>query len=206
MFTGIICGIGRVANVIVLPGLTKLAVGVTPSLLVGLQKGASVAIDGICLTVVDFDDSKIWFDVIAETLQQTTLKSVEVGAHVNIERAARFGDEIGGHMLSGHISGTTPIISILRTENNCILTFQGSPQLTKYLFPKGYIALNGASLTLVDVNNSSGAFTVHLIPETLERSTFGTKKVGDVVNVEYDSQTQAIVDTIERYYACKSTN
>lgn len=196
MFTGIIKGKGVVKKVFREPGLTKLVIGVAPTFLIDLQIGASVAIDGICLTVVDFDDSKIWFDVITETLKRTTLKSVQVDQHVHIERSARFGDEIGGHVLSGHAYDTVVISSIQRTENNCVLTLQGYPDLTKYLFSKGYIALDGASLTLVDVDKKCGTFTVHLIPETLKITTFGSKKVGDYVNVELDSHTQTIVDTV----------
>jgi len=197
MFTGIVRGIGQITEVVTLPGLTKLAVALDTPLLSDLQKGASIAVDGVCLTVVDFDSSKVWFDVIDETLQRTTLKSVKLDQQFNIERSARFGDEIGGHIVSGHVFGTVAITSIERTENNCILTFRCPPEWTKYLFPKGFITLNGASLTLVDVDKKKGGVTVHLIPETLQRTTFGSKQVGDLINMELDTHTQTIVDTLE---------
>ena len=139
--------------------------------------------------------------MIGETLQRTTLKQLGKGDFVNIERAARFGDEIGGHLLSGHIMGTAHIESIERTAHNCVMWLRCSLEWGKYLFSKGYIALNGASLTLVDVEKATGLFSVHLIPETLRQTTLGAKKAGDLVNIEIDAQTQAIVETIEGLYA-----
>lgn len=114
-----------------------------------------------------------------------------------MERAAKFGDEIGGHLLSGHIFGMAQIDKIDLSSNNCAIFFKCAPEWTQYLFPKGYVALNGVSLTLVDVD-PKGLFSVHLIPETLKRTTFGSSRSGDWVNLEFDSQTQAIVDTLHR--------
>lgn len=164
----------------------------------GIQRGASVAVDGVCLTVVDFDEKNIWFDVIAETLNRTTLKILKNGQLVNLERSACFGDEIGGHILSGHIYGTAKIESIKANGLNCEMTLSCPEKWIKYFFQKGFIALNGTSLTLVDVDCAKGLFSVHLIPETLRRTTFRNKQEGDLVNVEIDSQTQIIVDTLER--------
>lgn len=205
MFTGIVKGIGKVAQVKIAPGLTTFAVAMDPPLLEGLQQGASIAIDGVCLTVVNFDTKQVWFDAIAETLKRTHFNTLKEDQLVNVERSARFGDEIGGHILSGHIFGTAVVSEIERTPNNCAVTFHCPPEWTKYLFPKGYVALNGASLTLVDVDKMEGRFSVHLIPETLQRSTFGKIKVGDRVNLEFDSHTQTLVDSIESY-ANRSTN
>ena len=198
MFTGIIRGIGKIVKMTVFPGLTRLKIAINQNLLLGVQKGASISIDGTCLTVVDFTESEVDFDVIDESLNKTNLKFLREGDSVNIERAARFGDEIGGHILSGHVYGTVRIKMIDRPKNNCVVTLECPPGWAKYLLPKGYVALNGASLTLVDVDNVNGLFTVHLIPETLVATTFGLKKVGDVINLEIESQTQAIVDTIEK--------
>jgi riboflavin synthase len=137
--------------------------------------------------------------VIAETLERTTLKNLAPGQIVNIERSAKIGDEIGGHILSGHIFATAEITQITPLgEEQKILTFKAPKILGKYLFPKGYIALNGVSLTLVETD-IEGGFTVHLIPETLRATTFGQSHVGDLVNVEIDSQTQAIVHTVENF-------
>jgi riboflavin synthase len=203
MFTGIVRGIGKIASIQSLPGLTQFSISIDPDLLKDLEVGASIAIDGTCLTVVSFTSDKVVFDAIQETLDKTNMKFLKVGDLVNVERAARFGDEIGGHVLSGHIYGTAMIQSIKRTDNNCAVSLKCPVEWTNYLFPKGYIALNGASLTLVDVDKENGSFSVHLIPETLKKTTFGTKKEQDFVNVELESQTQIIVDTIERIHACR---
>lgn len=206
MFTGIVTGIGKIAELLPSPGFLRYAVEMPASHLAHLHRGASISISGICQTVVDFDHKKVWFDAIDETLKKTTLSTLKIGSPVNLERSARIGDEIGGHLLSGHIYGTAEITSLEKEENNCILWFKCPADWTKYLLPKGFVALDGASLTLVDVDKKKGLFSVHLIPETLERSTFGSKKKGDRINLELDSQTQTIVDTIERIYASKSTS
>lgn len=206
MFTGIVTGLGKIAELHPSPGFLRYAVAMDATHLANLQRGASISISGICQTVVDANDRMVWFDAIDETLKKTTLGSLKVGSDVNIERSARIGDEIGGHLLSGHIYGTAEIASIVREGNNCVVQFKCPPEWTKYLLPKGYIALDGASLTLVDVDKKNGLFTVHLIPETLQRTTFGSKQNGERVNLELDSQTQTIVDTIERIYASKSTS
>src|SRR5262249_50381006 len=155
-------------------------------LLSSLHKGASIAISGVCQTVVDFNATSIWFDAIEETLKRTTLKHLQIGQHLNFELAACFGDEIGGHILSGHVFGTAVIDQIERFTHHNILTVRCPIEWTKYLFEKGFIALDGASLTLVDVDCSKGLFTVHLIPETLKRTTFSHKKEGDLVNLELE--------------------
>ena len=162
----------------------------------GLVHGASVAIDGACLTVTAIDAAHVSFDLMGETLAKTTLGTLKEGNHVNIERSASLGDEIGGHLLSGHIMGTAEIIAIDNSDNNHMVTFRVPQEWMKYIFSKGFIALDGASLTLVDVDKTAGTFTVWLIPETLHITTFGFKKGGDRVNVEIDSRTQTIVDTV----------
>lgn len=202
MFTGIVKGLFKVGKLEKKPHMTSFAITFNEELLNGLQTGASVSVDGVCLTVTRINGKQVWFDVIQETLNKTTLKHLEEELQVNIERSARFGDEIGGHLLSGHVYGTSKIHKIEHFENNKIVTFKADPTWMKYFFPKGYIALDGVSLTLVDVLQD-GYFTVHLIPETLRLTKFGTKIEGDLVNVELDSQTQAVVDTVERAMAKK---
>lgn len=197
MFTGIVLGLATVKQVEEAKGLKRIAVALGLEWAEGLKIGASVSIDGVCLTVVAIDGGVVAFDVIQETLNKTTLKNVRPGSIVNVERAAKFGDEIGGHLLSGHVYGVAPIVGIEKSANNVAISFRGDPAWTKYLFGKGYIAIDGVSLTLVDVN-SDHTFSVHLIPETLRKTTLGRKGVGEHVNVEVDAQTQAIVDTVER--------
>lgn len=163
----------------------------------GLQHGASVAVDGACLTVTAIDDACVSFDLMGETLAKTTLGTLHEGDRVNIERSVSLGDEIGGHLLSGHITGTAEIIAIDQPDGNQVITFRVPQEWMKYIFPKGFIALDGASLTIVDVDRTQNIFTVWLIPETLRITTFGFKKAGDRVNVEIDSRTQTIVETVQ---------
>lgn len=200
MFTGIVRCIGKIVKNTHLPGFTEYSISMPKNFLSHLEKGASVSIDGVCLTVVSFTSNEATFDAIDETLSRTALKSLKEGDLVNLERAARFGDEVGGHILSGHIFGTATIHSIDRTGNQYVVYLKCPVEWTKYLFPKGYIALNGASLTLVDIDKTHGIFSVHLIPETLKNTTFEIKKINDPINVELDTQTQIIVDTLENLF------
>lgn len=195
MFTGIVQGMGRVDAVVEKAGLNELWVRI-PSV-DGLQAGASVAINGVCLTAVEWRDHSVRFDVIGETLRVTNLGELSEGSAVNVERAARFGDEIGGHLLSGHVHGVATLVSRVEEGDNLALTFQGPASLMPYLLPKGYVSLNGCSLTL-GPTVADGQFQVFLIPETRKITVFGELAVGARINVEVDSQTQAVVDTVTR--------
>ncbi len=198
MFTGIIQSCGSIASIIKETKLFRLTVETTEGFTQQLQPGASIAVDGTCLTVVNFTANTIDFDVIAETLSRTTLGKLDVGNKIHLERSARIGDEIGGHLISGHIHSIATLVAIEQPENNYILSLQAEQPWINYIFPKGYIALAGVSLTVVDVNRTNNTFNVHLIPETLQVTHFALKKPGDLMNIEIDTQTQAIVDTIER--------
>ena len=197
MFTGIVKGLLKVHAVHHSPGMVHLEISFPPQFLENLAIGASVAINGVCLTVVSIQGTIVRFDMIQETLDRTNLADLSPGDLVNVERSARFGDEIGGHLLSGHILGQAAIERIENPANNHIVTFKAPPAAIDYLFPKGYIALDGVSLTLVTVDRANETFSVHLIPETLRQTTFGFKKEGSKINVEVDTQTQTIVDTIK---------
>jgi riboflavin synthase len=120
------------------------------------------------------------------------------GARVNFERSLKFGDEVGGHVLSGHVDVVAELVNVEKLHESKIVTFKVSPEWTKYLFTKGYIAVQGASLTLTGVNKDQGLFTISLIPETLAKTTFGEMRVGVLVNIEIDRTTQVVVDTVER--------
>jgi len=196
MFTGIVQGRGQIAAVEDQPGLRRLRVQLPEGRGAGLQIGASVSIDGVCLTAVAFDGDAVDFDLIAETLARTSLGSLVLGAAVNIERAARLGDELGGHLLSGHVSATAPLVARIDDENNVELQFLAPVELRPYLFEKGYVGLDGCSLTLGRVLDD-GRFSVHLIPETLRVTTLGQKAIGARVNVEADAMTVAVVQTTE---------
>jgi len=123
---------------------------------------------------------------------------------VNVERSAKMGDEIGGHPMSGHVSTMAQITNMDDQENNRVITFRVEPVWMRFIFSKGFIGLDGASLTVVDADKQLGTFKVWFIPETLKLTRFGTKQVGDWVNVEIDPQTQVIVETVERVLSEKS--
>jgi len=201
MFTGIVQGIAEVIQIKGNEQLKTFHLRFPNKSLSGIQQGASIAINGTCLTVTEFDLSsdKAYFDVINETLKLTNLDSLTTGSRVNFERAAAIGDEIGGHLMSGHIHDTAQISQIEQDSDNCTIYFTTPPSYLKYLLSKGFVGLNGCSLTLGKVEFDK--FCVHLIPETLNVTTFGSLKVGDNVNLEIDSQTQSIVDTVERVLA-----
>jgi riboflavin synthase len=196
MYTGIVQGKFEVVKINRKPGLHTLYVALSPELKVGLEKGASVSVDGVCLTVAGFEDEWVFFDVMSETLRLTTLGFLHEGSLVNIERSAKSGAEIGGHLISGHVDTKASVIAIDLPENNFTMKFCIGKPWMKYIFSKGFLGINGCSLTVVNVDKSKGEFEVWLIPETLNLTTFGEKQIGDEINIEVDRQTQIIVDTI----------
>lgn len=197
MFTGIVQAVATVAALSDRPGLRSFTLQFPPGFLAGQEIGASVACDGTCLTVVRHHDSdRADFDVMQQSLALTTLGTLQVGSRLNVERAARDGVEIGGHPLSGHIDFQATLAEVRHPENNHVLRIQVPPQWMRYIFPKGYIAINGASLTIAEVDRTAGCFEVWLIPETLRQTTFGDKRPGDALNIEIERQTQVMVDTV----------
>lgn len=198
MYTGIIQALCPVVKLQKAPGLTSFVIELPEKLKVGLQIGASVAIDGVCLTVTEIEVNKISFDAMQETLHKTTIGTLKEGDFVNVERSAKMGDEIGGHPMSGHVSTMAKIVAVDESENNKVMTFQVEPSWMRCIFSKGFISLDGASLTVVDAQKDAGTFKVWFIPETLRLTRFGKKQKGDFVNVEIDPQTQVIVETVER--------
>ncbi len=170
----------------------------------GLKIGASVAINGTCLTVRTIEKSTarkpnqniVSFDAIAQTLKVTNLGALTEGSVANIERAARFGDEIGGHVLSGHIMRQVRVLDVLDTEYNRVIWLERPAELVPFILDKGFVALNGCSLTIAEVEPTR--FSVHLIPETRDVTTFGEVQQGDQINLEVDSQTQAVVETVKQ--------
>ncbi|WP_312312645.1 riboflavin synthase subunit alpha [Atlantibacter sp.] len=205
MFTGIVQGMAEIIAIDEKPNFRTHVVALPPQLLPGLETGASVAHNGCCLTVTHIDGNKVSFDLMKETLRITNLGELAVGDKVNIERAAKFSDEIGGHLMSGHIMTTAEVSKILTSENNRQIWFK--PQdtsLMKYILHKGFIGIDGISLTVGEV--TATRFCVYLIPETLQRTTLGNKKLGQRVNIEIDPQTQAVVDTVERVLASREAS
>ena len=202
MFTGIVQGTGTVVSIDEKPNFRTHVVRLPEDMLDNLQLGASVSHNGCCLTVTEVNGDLMSFDLMKETLRLTNLGELKEGDSVNLERAARFNDEIGGHLMSGHIICTAEVAKILTSENNRQIWFRMPHEdLMKYVLHKGYIGIDGISLTIGEVTRTR--FCVHLIPETLQRTTLGTKRLGDKINIEIDPQTQAIVDTVERVLASR---
>ncbi|MGB0200854.1 MAG: riboflavin synthase subunit alpha [Candidatus Poseidoniaceae archaeon] len=194
MFTGIVQGVGEIVAKTTVNTVTSMTISL-PNV-ENLAIGASVSINGVCLTVVSIDSNNVQFDIIDETIDRTNLGDLSVGDTVNIERSLKFGDEIGGHILSGHIFDTGIINSKNKNGDQMSLSILAPPSVQKYLTEKGYIAIDGISLTIGEINN--GCFDLHIIPETMRLTILDSKEVGDIVNIEIDSNTQLIVETIER--------
>lgn len=199
MFTGIVKGCASVREIERRQGLYSLLLDFPAGFDKGLEIGASVAVDGCCLTVTRHGSGWAAFDVMQESLARTTLIDARVGDHFNVERAARDGAEIGGHPLSGHIDCTATIVDIATPENNKVITLELPAEWARYVFAKGYIAVNGCSLTVSDMDRAQHRFSVWFIPETLRATTFDAKSVGQSVNIEIERSTQVTVDTIRGY-------
>lgn len=204
MFTGIIQGTAPVVSIEEKANFRTHIVQFPSELLPGLTLGASVAHNGCCLTVTAIEGDHISFDLIKETLRLTNLSEIKAGDWVNLERAAKFGDEIGGHLMSGHIICMAEVVKIYTSENNRQIWLRlMNEEMIKYVLHKGFIAIDGISLTVGEVQGNR--FCVHLIPETLARTTLSKKRLGDKVNIEVDPQTQSVVDTVERVLESRRT-
>ncbi len=200
MFTGIVQGVGEVALVEKVGRNKRLQIQFPEASMKGQQLGASVAINGVCLTVAEISTDQLTFDVIDTTLALTNIGELTVGSKVNFERAARIGDEIGGHLMSGHIMTTVSVVGVEQIDESVHIRFttdrQQEVDARRYLFDKGYVGLNGASLTISDIGPDW--LEVSLIPETLRLTNFVNLVAGSRVNLEIDAHTQATVDTVER--------
>lgn len=196
MFTGIVQQLSKVVGITNSGGIRQFAIDLADGV-DHLELGASVAINGTCLTAVKVAETVVFFDVIAETLLVTNLGGIEVGDLVNIERSLRYGDEIGGHILSGHVAGTMSVTEIEVEGDNRTMWFDVPAEHMPYLMWKGFVALNGASLTISRLDREKNLLAVSLIPETLSRTTLGQFEVGSVANLELDATTQTIVQTVK---------
>ncbi|VFP86508.1 riboflavin synthase subunit alpha [Candidatus Erwinia haradaeae] len=197
MFTGIVQGIAELYCIQEEKNIRTYIFKMPSPFLEGLQIGYSVANNGCCLTVTKITGDHVSFDLVTETLLKTNLGVLNVGDTVNIERAAKFSDEIGGHFVSGHIMSTAIITRIYNKKSNYTMWLTiDFFEKKKYIFYKGFITIDGISLTVGEVTQKE--FCVHLVPETLLRTTLGQKNIGCKVNIEFDLNTQVIVDTIER--------
>lgn len=191
MFTGIVTDIGEV-RAVTRGGDLRARIGCHYAM-EGVDIGASIACDGVCLTVIAKGPD--WFDVeiSAETVSKTSIghNGWPVGHRLNLERALKVGDELGGHIVSGHVDGVAEIIAMRDEGDSTRFTFRAPEALAKYIAPKGSVALNGTSLTVNEVDGCD--FGVNIIPHTKTVTTWGTAKIGDAVNLE--------IDTLARYVA-----
>lgn len=201
MFTGIVQALAKVVSVSQRGDVVTLRLSFPSNFLEGIAVGASVSIHGCCLTVTGAQGNEAGFDMVPETLSRTSFKGLKTGDLVNVERSLKFGDEVGGHVLSGHVDTVATISHIEKLENSRVVVFKVPHEWIKYVFEKGYIAVNGASLTITHVDRAAATFKISLIPETLAKTTFGAAQAGDLAHIEIDRNTQVIVETVERVLA-----
>ncbi len=200
MFSGIVEQLGRVAN---FAAAARAAGGVSArrleidlgELAADVRLGASVAINGVCLTVAELRGAIGGFDVIAETLARTTLGDVRAGEAVNLERALRFGDRVDGHFVQGHVDGVGAVERVESAGAEWKVWVAADAELAPFLVRKGSVALDGVSLTIVDAG--AGRFSVALIPTTLERTTLGSRRAGSRVNIETDVLARTVVARVD---------
>ena len=189
MFTGIITDVG---TIVALEQQGDLRARIRTGYDTGtIDMGASIASDGVCLTVVDLGED--WYDVqiSAETVSKTNLESWSIGKRVNLERALRVGDELGGHIVSGHVDGVAEVVSVVDEGDSTRVILRAPADLARFIAPKGSVSLNGTSLTVNEVDGSE--FGINFIPHTKQVTTWGDTAVGDLVNLE--------IDTLARYVA-----
>ncbi|MEU7650038.1 riboflavin synthase [Streptomyces huasconensis] len=183
MFTGIVEELGEITAVENLPDASRFRLR-GPVVTEGAKHGDSIAVNGVCLTVVEHEDDEFTADVMAETLKRSSLGALTVGSRVNLERPTSVGARLGGHIVQGHVDGTGTIVAREPSENWEIVTVSLPAELSRYVVEKGSITVDGVSLTVVDAGPDF--FTISLIPTTLALTTLGIKQPGDPVNLEVD--------------------
>jgi riboflavin synthase len=196
MFTGIVSGKGHVQKIVRYEDYISLIIKAPKGFSKNLIKGASVAVNGVCLTVKKGKTDILEFDVIEETLQKTNLKDISKSSKVNLERSMTAKTEIGGHLVSGHIHGTGEVLKVINRQATKDLQIKIPTSLREYFFYKGYVALDGCSLTIGKVLKTS--FYIHLIPETVSVTTFKDIKKGDLINIEVEQSTINTVETVKK--------
>ena len=184
MFSGIVQSVGSVAQIERRGGDVRLTIVARDFALDEVKLGDSIAVAGVCLTVVEIDAAQFAFDISVETLNRTTLGALRPGAGVNLEKALRLADRLDGHLVSGHVDGVGRVVAIESEARSQRWTFEAPPALAKYIATKGSIAIDGTSLTVNEVDGAR--FGVNLIPHTIAVTTFQDRRVGDAVNLEVD--------------------
>lgn len=196
MYTGIVQAVRPLLDIARHPGHNQFTIDLTPELLDDLKIGASVSVEGTCLSVTEIAGTQVRFDAMTATLQRTNLRDLQAGQGVNIERSAKMNAEIGGHLMAGHIATTAEIVELSIAASGAFIRFRMPPEWAKYVFARGFIGVNGCSLTVADVEDD--VVTINLIPETLRQTTFARYKVGELLNIEVDHHTMVLVDVVER--------
>lgn len=196
MFSGIVQSLGTIVSTEETSEIVTLEVQASEDFTKGLKVGDSVAIDGVCLTLTKSESDRMFFDAVPETLSKTIIKSYKKEAKVNLESSLRFNDSVGGHIVSGHIHTTGHINQVEIHGDAKDIVIDAGVDWGKFLFEKGYIGINGCSITLGEI--TEGRFIVHLIPETLRATNLDNLVYGDQVNLEFDQNTITIVETTER--------
>ena len=202
MFSGIVQETGKVIGFVKEKDIYNLSIECSSEFISDLKKGASISVDGVCLTVKDENPEILRFDLVEETIKRTNFQNIKTGDTVNLERSLKMGDEIGGHPVSGHIHGTSKVISIDKRDQSWDVKFSVESFMHDYMLHKGYVAINGCSLTVGEVSNES--FMIHLIPETLSITNLFQLEQDSVVNIELDQNTIIIADTVKKYLDGKS--
>ena len=202
MFSGIVQEAGKVIEFVKEKDIYNLSIECSSEFISDLKKGASISVDGVCLTVKDENPEILRFDLVEETIQRPNFQNIKTGDNVNLERSLKMGDEIGGHPVSGHIHGISKVISIDKRDQSWDVKFSIESFMHDYMLHKGYVAINGCSLTVGEVSNES--FMIHLIPETLSITNLFQLQQDSIVNVELDQNTIVIADTVKKYLDGKS--
>ena len=202
MFSGIVQETGKVIGFVKEKDIYNLTIESSSEFISDLKKGASISVDGVCLTVKDENPEILRFDLVEETIKRTNFQNIKTGDNVNLERSLKMGDEIGGHPVSGHIHGTSKVISIDKRDQSWDVKFSVESFMHDYMLHKGYVAINGCSLTVGEV--SSESFMIHLIPETLSITNLFQLEQDSIVNIELDQNTIIIADTVKKYLDGKS--
>jgi riboflavin synthase len=179
LFTGIVAEVGSIVSV----SAGKLTIGAKQTLK-DLQLGGSIAVNGVCLTVTDFNDKTFSADVMPETLKKTNLGQLHAGDRVNLERPLKLNGEIGGHLVQGHIDDTGRVVQVAKEGEAVLMRFQAEPEVMRYIVPKGFIAVDGTSLTVT--TKEANTFGVSIVGYTREHTILAERKPGDIVNLEVD--------------------
>ena len=203
MFSGIVSHKSKVLKVETFGDFVRIYITTPKNFNKGLKKGASISVNGVCLTSKDTGSKNLKFDVIEETLLKTNLKHILKGDIVNLERSIKASSEIGGHLMSGHIHFTGEVKKIFQKENTKDMRISISKNYSDYILEKGYIGINGCSLTIGKVFKNY--FNIHLIPETLKITNLDKLEEKDLVNIEIDQTTIAIVDTVKKTLATQKS-